>query len=91
MNTQLTQNTKEKIRSFIQDYLERELDDTCCSYCEKEYSTVEQLAIGELENNFEEIEFNYELLRDYYNDNNEVENKESLKQLSCRYAKTLIN
>ena len=91
MNLQLTQNTKEKIRFFLQDYLERELDDSCCSYCEQEYSSIEQLAVEELENNFEKVEFNYELLRDYYNDNYEVKNLEELKQLSCRYAKTLIN
>lgn len=91
MITQLTQNTKEKIRSFLQDYLERELDDTCCSYCEQEYNSIEQLAVEELESNFEKVEYDYELLRDYYNDNNEVNNLEELKKLSCRYAKTLIN
>lgn len=86
MPIQLTNKTKENIQDFITNYI----DDNIDFRNEEEINHVRELAVEELEDNFENVEFNYELLREYYNDNNEVENLSELKKLSCGYARSLI-
>lgn len=97
MTNQLSQNTKQKIKRVIDHLVNNFLEEDstsfnyepCDDYPPLLLSRVSTLAVENFCEKFDEIEFGYELLEEYYDEDGNVKNLQRLKKLSCEYVKTL--
>lgn len=102
MFQQLTQKTKNNIKEFFDLSFEKQIEELPSSFLSKftEYGMtdlpseiikqINDIAFSELQDNFTKVEDDHLLLEDYYNENGDIPDYETLRQLSLEFAKTLI-
>lgn len=97
MINNLSEITKQKIKKVIDHIINNYLEEDSTSYINEPFADyppllierVSNLAIEDFCEKFDQIEFGYELLQEYYDKNGNIRNLPKLKKLSCEYAKTL--
>jgi hypothetical protein len=91
MTPQLSQKTKDRIAEVIEHYA----DEVCYTgFDEDHYSLYEkgqEKAYELLCDKFDDLDSDFEFMKDHYDENGELPNKEIFKKLCCDFAKQIIN
>jgi hypothetical protein len=95
MTPQLSQKTKDQIERVLEFYANESAEHLSSDSFEEEielaHNEGKESAIDLLQNKFDDLDSDFEFMKDHYDENGELPNKEIFKKLCCDFAKQIIN